>query len=294
MDWLKNITDFLQQSVDKILLLLSGIFLLISFLDMSVKDGKWSGGVNACPHCWPFLIGVVFLVLFGICYWRSNRAVKIDAIGKGVVAKIGKEHTIRIVTGSIQDINAEPHAVIVLPSNTTFDDMCINDGRSSLGAFFKKRFPTGIDAAKIQIIDEVGKTCGYAVTHERPAPIGTIAHLRNPLGSSYVLFITAVTCFTQGVITSDAVAITTALKNIFKTAACERYSKIFMPVIGTGHGGVNFNAALFLILAAFIQECADGNAHLVKELTVVIHDPKANKMTFVKKLGCVLGKLARE
>jgi len=294
MDWLKNITGFLQQSVDKMLLFFTGFFLLISFLDVSVKDGKWSGVINACPHGWTFSIGVVFLVLFGICYWRSNRTVKIDAIGKGVVTKIGKEHTIRIVTGNIQDINAEPHAVIVLPSNTTFDDICINDGRSALGAFFKKRFPTGIDAAKMQIINEVAKTCGYAVSHERPAPIGTIAHLQNPLGSSYVLFITAVTCFTQGMISSDTVAIITALKNIFKKAACERYSKIFMPVIGTGHGGVNFNAALFLILAGFIQECADGDAHLVKELTVVIHDPKANKMTFVKKLGCVLSKLATE
>jgi len=294
MDFIKSISDFLQQSVEKILLFIGCIFLLSSFLDASVKDGKWSGCVNACPHCWPFTIGVVFIILFGICYWRANRAVKIDAIGKGVVAKIGQEHVIRLVTGGIQSIQEEAHAAIVLPANTTFDDTCINDERSALGAFFKRKFPTGVDAVRELIIGEVNRTCGFGVSQEHPAPIGTIAHLKNPLGSSYVLFITAVTNVAQGIISSDAVAVSTALKKIFEKAACERCSKIYMPVIGTGHGGVNFNAALFLILAIFIQECANGDAHLVKELTIVVHDPKANKMTFVKKLGCVLNKLATE
>jgi len=58
-----------------------------------------------------------------------------------------------------------------------------------------------------------------------------------------------------------------------------------MPVIGTGHGGMNISAAILLIVAAFVHYCSKGDCHLVKNLTLITFNADARRMKMMQKIA---------
>ena len=75
-----------------------------------------------------------------------------------------------------------------------------------------------------------------------------------------------------------------AIKSIFRTATERRLSEIAIPVIGSGHGGLDFNIALFLILLQGIICMKHEGYHHIKQMTVVIYDKSGNLKNQMEKV----------
>jgi hypothetical protein len=164
----------------------------------------------------------IYLVRWG----KSLKQIKIDQLGKGFVINIGKEHIIQFVNGNLANVSCREHEVVVLPVNDTFDSPCLSDDRSATGAFIKRHFPTGLEDI-FGLLQDAKNSSVNAMT----------IPLINPLGQECNLFFTAATEVVNDKISSNPERIERALKSIFDLAAEKRFSKIYMPVIGTGHGG---------------------------------------------------------
>jgi O-acetyl-ADP-ribose deacetylase (regulator of RNase III) len=163
---------------------------------------------------------------------------------------------------------------VVLPANTLFDDECIRDERSSLGSFFLRHFPTGIDELQRQLRVRAGIANGSQTT----ASPGTAVLLDKPHGTRHRVTVAAVTTVEQeSGIHADTLSIVSAVKKVFKLASQSRISSLTMPVMGTGHGGLDFRAALSLLPVQSVHCMEREGGHEVHELSIVVYNPDAQK-----------------
>ncbi len=122
------------------------------------------------------------------------------------------------------------------------------------------------------------KACGQAKETFKQAPIGTAIYLKNPLGSNFNIIVVAVTSITpEQHIHADTISIVAAIKQIFNLAAQNRLTTVIMPVLGTGHGGLDFKSALSLILIQSMHCMQYEGFHHVRTAKVIVHDPTNQK-----------------
>ncbi len=240
------ITQLVKQSEEKLVLLIGSGFILASFCEMSKQSGNWAFSLTHSPN-WFLLVPGIVLLFFFLWYNRtpklgSARVVKID---NGFSLNFDSDHTIEVIFGEIQALAPEKHGAIVLPANTTFDETCISDERSALGSFFLHHFPGAIPEMQSRIRDMAAEACGIPLAEFVEAPPGMTLILRNPMGTDYTVMLTAVTVVDpeKGII-ADTTSLLSGVKEIFSLASHERLSKLAMPVMGTGHGGLDLKAAL--------------------------------------------------
>ena len=112
-----------------------------------------------------------------------------------------------------------------------------------------------------------------------------IIPLSNPWGQECNLFFTAATEVINAKISTNPERIEQVLKSIFDLAAEKRFSKIYMPVIGTGHGGMDVSAAILLIVAAFVHYCHKGDCHIIKNLVIVTFKADIRRMKMIQKVA---------
>jgi hypothetical protein len=261
---------FFAESEDKILLCSAIGFSLLSFIKQFRPDFL----LQRTPNFWLLSLGIILLIIYLVRWQIHLKQVKIDKLGKGFVVNIGKEHTIQFVNGNLANVSCNKHEVIVLPVNDTFDSPCLNDDRSATGAFIIKHFPTGLKDI-FELLQKEKKISGNTM----------IIPLSNILGRECNLFFAAATEIANGKISSNPERIERVLKSVFDLAAKNRFSKIYMPVIGTGHGGMDVSAAILLIVAAFVHYCSQGDCHLVKNLTIIIFNADARRMKMIRKVA---------
>lgn len=116
-------------------------------------------------------------------------------------------------------------------------------------------------------------------------PIGTTIFLEKPLSSNYNIMVTAITQFSeQNGFVADTESLISCMKGIFKKSAGQRLSEIYMPIIGSGHGGLGFNMALSLILQVSIWYMKHKEGQHIKRLTVVAFDQKVKKSRQIEKI----------
>lgn len=282
----KAITEFCKQSTDKILCILSGGFLLIAFCRLSYQNKNWSFSLQKIPNWLLVIVGIAFLVLF-ILRNRVARSAKIKSrkLSNGYEVNIDSRHQIKVVTGNIQDCKPGDHRAVVLPANTAFDDECITDKRSALGSFFLTNFPSGIADIHKKITKAAAEVCLSANQGDVDAPVGTSIFLRKPLGSNFNIIVTAVTTIDENFgIQADTLSVIASVKQVLRIASQNRISAIDMPVIGTGHGGLDFKVALSLLLAECLQSIMHGGAHHVTEVTIVVYDPDGSRTSSIRSI----------
>ena len=216
-----------------------------------------------------------------ICKCLSKMFSRNSDLNKGITIKVG-ETTIRIALGDIAKVTiTDSRRAIVLPVNTSFDDECITDKRSALGSFFLAHFPTEISNVSKKIkcalknSDHQCKNGTY--------PPGTTIVMPPPFDRPCTLLITASTTVGKGVgITSDPTSVCECVKNIFAHAADIRLDTIYLPVLGSGHGGLDkYEALLFMVLT--IRHYAK-NHHLIKNVEVVVWKEDAQQLCDPGKL----------
>ena len=159
--------------------------------------------------------------------------------------------------GQIQTCEAtEPGCVVALPANDLFDEECINDPRSALGAYVGHAFPgrsaaiqdliaTKLSGEKHELVESMPKT------RSRSYGVGKCVHLTNPLNSQRTIFLVSVTTKRATVgVQSEATFLFAAMKAICREMNDQKLTDLHIPVMGSGHGGLDSELALLYLLLA--------------------------------------------
>ncbi|MFH1743733.1 MAG: macro domain-containing protein [bacterium] len=291
-NWLITVLDV---SLDRLLLIVSVALIVLSFDPIRYREAQFDFCLQTDPNVYLLIPGGLLLVLF---LWRQRehqpQNACADKIQDGYKLTFDSNHAISVVTGCVENFSGGDHAVVVLPANTSFDDQCIHDKRSALGSFFLTHFPSGIDVIQELIRREAARECGETEEYFRTAPAGTTIILDKPLGSCFRIMITAVTSFDaeQG-ITADTLSLISSVKQVFRRASQNRISSITMPVLGTGHGGLDFKAALSLLLVQCMYSMQYEGFHHVREVKIVVYDPDNRTRDTVSRIVHAFGNMTQ-
>jgi O-acetyl-ADP-ribose deacetylase (regulator of RNase III) len=92
-------------------------------------------------------------------------------------------------------------------------------------------------------------------------------------GEKINILISAVTQDNSGIgIQANAIGIINSIKNALSLCSENRYSSITMPIIGTGHGGIESNISLMLICIQYFLSVYHLQNYHVKELVIIVFD----------------------
>jgi len=211
----------------------------------------------------------------------------ISRIDGGFRLQLQPQHSIDLITGAIQDTHPDPHhGAVVLPSNTMFDDDCICDLNSALGAYFQTHFKSRIA--------EIPKLIGQRLLADFPGispktglyPAGTTIFLDRPLHMAHRIIVVAVTEKIRGAgIRADTISLLASLKGIMRLAVDKRISELWMPVLGTGHGGLDFAVALSMIVAQLSNGILKEGYHSIRRVAIMIYDPDGRRAEHIERLA---------
>ena len=219
--------------------------------------------------------------------WTTDalRLVKtIKETTSGQVAKIGNGYGIRVDSRALNIrfgriellVEGSDDNLCALPANEYFDDDCIHDNRSALGAFMQHHYKEKI--VEIQELvraalpksqnKQFEKQPGQKLTSYG---IGACAFLDQPLSTSMRIAMVAVTTHRANVgIRADAAYIFAAAQSLYQLMANKRMSRLFIPVLGSGHGGLKSETAVVYMVAAFSELQRRAGSHL-KEVNIIVY-----------------------
>ncbi|MFL6247851.1 MAG: TIR domain-containing protein [Thermoanaerobaculia bacterium] len=171
----------------------------------------------------------------------------------------------------------EPGAVVALPANEFFDDECIRDTRSALGAYMESAFPDAIEDIQKLIAQKLANAPCELVEreHNERAPSYGVAKcvlLKNPLASGRNLMIVSVTTKRAGVgLRSEARYLFAAMKAICQEMNDGRLTDLYLPLMGAGHGGLEPELALLYLLLSTKAVLDDRLGGHLRSVTIVVY-----------------------
>jgi O-acetyl-ADP-ribose deacetylase (regulator of RNase III) len=192
--------------------------------------------------------------------------------------------SVRVEVGRIQDYqSADTQAVIALPANEYFDDECITDANSSVGAFVQHHFQNSVDDFVRQVRAELTDTPSQRVPRaERRIGesygIGEAIFLS--MRPDYRLILVSATTERTGIgLRAEPHFLYAALEGIIGTMNEHRLNSLTMPVLGSGHGGIPLPIAILFNLLAARSILAEDLGRHMKEIRIVVFDGNANEIT---------------
>jgi hypothetical protein len=265
----------------------SGVMLIvISFLDYDKTNGlALHGQVHITPAVTGFILVVVGVLLFYLTNGTRTKNVRLD-YAKGVEIKRANL-TIRIKSGEIQSIEASTrNSAIVLPANTTFIDDCATDKRTAMGAFFLERFPEQV-AVLPKLFTDILVAHGMRPDQSGQFAAGTTIILPDDYAKPAKIVITASTLRLAGIgITSNPYVICNCVESILKCTADQRVDTVYMPILGSGHGGVDRGMALLFLLLALLH--FSKAYHHIKQVQIVVHPKDVDSLNQSKELSQIV------
>jgi hypothetical protein len=230
----------------------------------------------------PLVVGIGFILLaigwsvapslFVPLTWTAMFRVR--RCGEGLATSFAHA-VVEIRFGRIQELTGRGHSwLVALPANDYFDDQCIQDSRSSLGAFVNDKFP-----------NEVHKVCG--LTQAQLAPPGQqgahgagpatrydkgkTLYFEGPLGKDIRMAFVATTTVVQGEgIRCEAEDVFAAVKGVHRLMNEQRLDNVAIPLLGCGHGGLRPHVSLLCMLVAFAERLSAPSGHHIKSVRIVV------------------------
>lgn len=269
------------------ILCVSGILLLLgSFIDYDKTQGLC---LHGNPH-WTMAVFGLVLIVAGIILFLLTHETRVMRnrldYDKGVEINRGDLKLI-IKKGEIQSIHGVTrNSAIVLPANTTFVDSCASDARSAMGAFFTTNFPEEVG----QLPSEIRKfldAIGIQAEENDQYPAGTTIVLPDRFAKPARIIITASTIRTpgSGIISSPQI-ICNCVEEILKTTADQRIDTLYLPILGSGHGGIDRGLALLFLLLATLH--FSKMYHHIKLVHIVVHPNDIDRLNRSKELSRIL------
>jgi TIR domain len=210
---------------------------------------------------------------------RTHQSGPVRILSDGYCVNLGSLH-VRAAFGRLELMGEfEEDCLLALPANEFFDDECIDDKRSALGAFVQYHFPgRTLDVQALvatalagEVANQVDKYPGQVAAS---SGIGKCVYLVNPLDKLMRLAMVAVTTQRANAgIQARASYVFEAALSLSQLMANHRLTRLYLPVIGCGHGGLKPEVALICLLLAFVELQGQlGHRHL-REINIIIHRP---------------------
>jgi hypothetical protein len=222
------------------------------------------------PNWYIFFTGCILIVIGFVLHfiYRDKQTKKL----KDKTTLKFNSTTLTIKIANIQDEdNLTNDSAFVLPANDTFADDCVTDNKSALGSFFNKhhsdKIPTFIE--KLKDILKSQNIYPNEDNHFAPATV-VILPEEFSIKSKVILVASSVRNTGKGFHTDPAI-ISNSIYNIFKETADKRINTFFLPIIGSGHAGLEITQALNLLLLC------------IKFHSKQFHHPK-NIFIFIRKI----------
>jgi hypothetical protein len=255
----------------------SGIILsFLSFLDF---NGPKFIALRENPRWLMFLLGIVLVVggILSLILTAEDRKINknID-IRKGISLQFSQTK-INIKVGKIQETSGlDKTCAVVLPANTTFIDDCITDKNSALGSFMMERYPDKISEIK-QSIEDTLKTSHIIKDSNNNYPSGSTIIMPAPYDNPFHILLTAATVRKEKTgITAEPDTICDCIKEVFSITSDKKISRFQMPMLGSGHGGLEINLALLLLILTI--KYFSNYYHHIKSIDIVIIENDAKRL----------------
>lgn len=184
--------------------------------------------------------------------------------------------TVRIEVGRIEDYTTpDPRSVVALPANEYFDDECVTDLHSSLGAFVQRHFAESREDFLHRIATEL-----------RGLPTQRVPRSDRRVDESYgigqaifvdsepaprVILVSATTERSVVGLRAEPHFLYAAIRGVVETMNEHRLNSVVMPVFGSGHGGMAVIVALLFNVLA-LRWCLTGNlGRNIREVRIVLY-----------------------
>lgn len=220
---------------------------------------------------------------------RTHKAGPVGITPDGYCVTLGSLH-VRVAFGRLE-LMLEPaeDCLMALPANEFFDDECIHDNRSALGAFVQHHFPgRTLDLQALVAAALAGKVSSqvdkYPGETAASYGIGKCVYLENPLEKRVRLAMVAVTTQRANAgLQAKASYIFEAALSLSQLMANHRLTRLYMPVIGSGHGGLKPETGLICLLLAFSElQKQLGHRHL-REINFVVYRPNSDAVPIISE-----------
>jgi O-acetyl-ADP-ribose deacetylase (regulator of RNase III) len=201
-----------------------------------------------------------------------------------VSLRLGRTNA-RVEVGRIQDYHsADSRAVIALPANEYFDDECISDTNSSLGAFIQHHFKDDVAGLIRQVRTGLSGIPSQRVPRaerriDESYGIGEAIFLSR-LQPDYRLILVSATTERTGIgLRAEPHFLYAALEGVIETMNERRLNSLTMPVLGSGHGGMPLPVAILFNLLAVRSILAEDLGRHVREIRIVVFDGDAAEVS---------------
>ena len=194
-----------------------------------------------------------------------------------------KNTTVQVELGQIQDYPADG-GVVALPANEYFDDECLTDLSSSLGAYVQHHFKDSLEEFLEHVHVELTDLPSLRVPRgERRIDdsygIGQAVFLRGLSPDYRIILVSATTERAAVGLRAEPHFLYAAMQGIIETMNANRLYSLVIPVLGSGHGGMPLTVALLFNLLA-VRSCLASEAGIhMRELRIVIFDGAAAEIT---------------
>lgn len=188
-----------------------------------------------------------------------------------------------IEVGQIQNYQSEDlRAVVALPANEYFDDECISDAHSSLGAFVQHHFETSVadfvSQVRRELIDVPSQRVPRAERRiEESYGIGETVFLSQPPGHRLIL-VSATTERTGIGLRAEPHFLYAALEGIVEKMNERRLNSLTIPVLGSGHGGMPLPIAILFNLLAVRSILTEDLGRHMREVRIVVFSGDASRI----------------
>jgi hypothetical protein len=199
----------------------------------------------------------------------------------GVLSTVVAGCEIRAVYGRLEDfVQAETEtAAVVLPCNEYFDDQCVTDERSALGAYVNRVFKGQVVEFCKLVTDECARRLGPGVSRQKTEDekaesfgAGRCLLLTTPLGRANPIALVSTTTQRAGEGLAGRISyLFTGTRELVRRLADARINEVTMPLLGAGHGGIDPPLAFVGLVLALAEAARYGQgAQRLKRATIVV------------------------
>lgn len=280
---LGHLKGIINASVFNLMLLFGFLLVFGSFLGF---DGLEHISFLGQPKLALLIIGTILLISSPILHVYTRQS---GQIREKLTAKKGMRYSfnqliVNLKVGRIQEVSGlTKNTAVVLPANTSFIDDCITDDKSALGAFFLEFFPEKISKVSRDIEQQLQKR-GHQKDADASYPPGTTIILPEEYNTPAKCIMTASTIRREkvGILTSPN-TICECIRQVFEITADKKIERLYMPVLGGGHGGLDINdAMLFLILSL---KYYSKTFHHIKMVDIMVMESDVKKLKDINRLS---------
>lgn len=243
------------------LMIIASIILVFSMFEFKISGGVFSSK-PITPVFYEGLItsGVIFALAFATIITRnlSGSALIADiAVGRRKNSLMLGKIKVEILFGEIQSVDTAE--LIILPANEFFDDECISDVRSSLGAYFQSKAPGRTEAVRTAVTAHLRQkaqvTAQRVLNHKGESAlayeIGTVVPVKGVDGITEPVALVSTTTHRadEGLVAREEYVFS-VLRGVSRYCGDNRIKSIAIPLIGSGHGQLTPRVSLIAILQA--------------------------------------------